>query len=295
MAIPDQPPAADPVAEHVAATEGEIQPPVPFVQGPPDGDQLEVKFGNPSPQMQIDVHDEDGHKVGTRSVKAEHLEQSVTHVHLWSGIDDAEHVEHTLSTQNDRILSMIARGLKPEHRKFAIAISELEQIVGVHTGGNSPSWVTSSDPELQAALAEHFDCPAGESTMLLTNGGRDALHAQHLGTSAQPAAFNYMALTASVTAPAATDTTLTGEITTAGGGLVRAQATYAHTAGTNTTTLTKTFTANGSDSLPVTLAQIGVLNASSSGTLGYHTALNATATLNVSGDNLTVTETITAG
>lgn len=293
MAIPDpQTPAEqDPVAAHIAET----QPAVPFVQGPPDGDQIEVKFGNPSPQMQIDVHDDDGKKIGTRSVKAEHLEQSTTVAHLWPGIDDAEHVEHTLSTQNDRILSMIARGLKAEHRKYAIAISELEQIVGVHTGGNSPAWVTSSDPELQAALAEHFDCPAGEPTMLLTNGGRDALHAQHLGTSAQPAAFNYMALTASATAPAATDTTLTGEITTAGGGLVRAQATYAHTTGTNTTTLTKTFTANGSDTLPVTLAQIGVLNASSSGTLGYHTALNATATLNVSGDNLTVTETVTAG
>lgn len=272
-----------------------IEPPVPFVQGPPDGGQIEVKFGNASPQMQVDVLDEDGKKIGTRSVPAKHLEHSVTAVHLWEGIDDAERVEHTLSTQNDRILGLIARGLRAEHRRFAVAISELEQIVAVHTGGASPRWVTSSDPDLQAALAEHFDCPPGEPTMLLTNGGRDALHAQHMGTSAQPASFNYMALTASTTAPAAGDTTLTGEITTAGGGLVRAQATYAHTAGTNTTTLTKTFTANGSDSLPVTIAQIGVFNASSSGTLGYHTALSATATLNVSGDNLTVTETVTAG
>jgi hypothetical protein len=131
--------------------------------------------------------------------------------------------------------------------------------------------------------------------MLLTTVGRDALHAQHLSTSAQPATFNYVALTASTVAPASGDTTLTGEITSAGGGLLRAQATYAHTAGTNTTTLTKTYTANGSDALPVTIAQIGVLNATSSGTLAYHTALSATATLSSIGDSLSVTETVTAG
>jgi hypothetical protein len=55
------------------------------------------------------------------------------------------------------------------------------------------------------------------------------------------------------------------------------------------------FTANGSDSLPVTISKLGVFNASSSGTLGYETLLNATATLTTSGDNVTVTHTITAG
>jgi hypothetical protein len=38
-----------------------------------------------------------------------------------------------------------------------------------------------------------------------------------------------------------------------------------------------------------------VLNAASVGTLGYETLLNATATLTVSGDNTTVTDTVTAG
>jgi hypothetical protein len=76
---------------------------------------------------------------------------------------------------------------------------------------------------------------------------------------------------------------------------VRAQATYAHTAGTNTSTLTKTFTANASDALPVTVAKIGVFNASSAGTMGYETLLNATATLTVAGDNVAITETVTAG
>lgn len=102
----------------------------------------------------------------------------------------------------------------------------------------------------------------------------------------------YMALTANSTAPAATDTTLTGEITTSGGGLVRKLATYAHTAGTNTYTLTGTFTANGSDSLPVTVAKIGTFNSITSGQMLHETLLSATATLSASGDALTITQTV---
>lgn len=128
---------------------------------------------------------------------------------------------------------------------------------------------------------------------MLTNAGRDLIAAAVYGTSAQPAAANYIALTANSGSPAAGDTTLTGEITTGGGGLIRAQATYAHTAGTATATLTKTFTANGSDSLPVTIAKIGVFNAASSGTMAHETLLAATATLSASGDACTITETIT--
>lgn len=130
---------------------------------------------------------------------------------------------------------------------------------------------------------------------LLVNAGRDAMHNQHLGTGAQPAAFNYMCLSANNTAASAASTTLPGEITTAGGGLLRKQATFAHSAGTNTSTLTATFTANGSDALPVIVAKIGVLNASTVGTLGYETLLGASATLSLSGDNVAITHTITAG
>lgn len=111
------------------------------------------------------------------------------------------------------------------------------------------------------------------------------------GTSA-PA--NYMALSTSATAPSASDTVLAGEITTGGGGLIRASATPAHTAGTNTYTLTKTFTVNGSDSVPVTIQKIGIFNAASSGTLVFETALTpTTATLSAVGDQLTITETVT--
>lgn len=257
-----------------------------------------VTFGNPNPQMTREIPViEDGEVVGVeyQTYPAPHLDVSTTVVEFWDGFDDPEFVDHTLSTDNDRMLVLIARGLDPDERKYAVGLLELEQIIGHHTGAMGSTWITSSDEDFARAAAKHFNVHLGEPQALLTNAGRDALHAQHLGTSAQPASLNYMALTANSSAAAAGDTTLTGEIATAGGGLVRAQATYAHTTGTNTSTLTKTFTANGSDSLPVTIAKMGIFNASSSGTLGYETLLNSTATLSASGDNVTITETVTAG
>lgn len=231
-----------------------------------------VRLGNPNPQE-------------------EYLNQSVTRIELWDGIDDPEFIDLTLSTENDRVLSMIGRSLKEEHRNYSVAIAELEQIMGVHSAGEAPTWVESDDPVLAEAVGSYFNCHVGEPLNILTTVGRDALHSQHMNTAAQPASFNYMALTANSTAVSAASTTLTAEIATGGGGLVRAQATYAHTGSATTTTLTKTFTANGSDSLSVTIAKIGIFNASSVGTLGYETLLSSTATLTVSGDNITVTWT----
>ena len=103
----------------------------------------------------------------------------------------------------------------------------------------------------------------------------------------------WMALTANVTAAGATDTTLPAEITTAGGGLIRKLGTYAHTAGVASYTITTVFTANGSDSLPVTVGKMGTFNSISSGTMAFETLLNATATLSLSGDQLTCTDTVT--
>lgn len=127
---------------------------------------------------------------------------------------------------------------------------------------------------------------------LILNAGVDTAHKNLFGTASADAQYNHMSLSANASAPAGSDTTLTGEILTAGGGLYPGQGTYAHTNGTTTSTLTKTFTANGSDSLPVTIAQIGMRNASAGGgTLGVKELLSATATLSVSGDALTVTYT----
>jgi GGDEF domain-containing protein len=253
-----------------------------------------VRLGNPNPQMQ--VRGEDGEKI---SVPAEHLNQSITRVDFVASSDPTSplneaHADRALSTQNDRVLSMIGRTLPKNLRRYALAVNEVEQIVAVHMGGDVPDWVAcDEDPDLEAAIAEHFGCARGEPTALITNGGRDLVLNASFGTAAQPAAANYMAVSANASAESAANTTLPGEITTAGGGLLRAQATYAHTAGTNTATLTKTFTANGSDSLPVTLAKIGVLNASSSGTLAVEKLLSSTAVLSASGDNVAITYTLT--
>jgi hypothetical protein len=103
----------------------------------------------------------------------------------------------------------------------------------------------------------------------------------------------FMAVTANSGAAAGGDTALTGEITTAGGGLIRKLSTYAHTAGVASYTLTTVYTANGSDALPVTIAKMGTFNSLTSGLMAFETLLNATATLSLSGDQLTVTDTVT--
>jgi hypothetical protein len=96
----------------------------------------------------------------------------------------------------------------------------------------------------------------------------------------------YIALSTDGDDPLAADTTLTGEI--ASGSLARALATYAHTDGTNTYTLTKVFTSDGS----VTVRKVGVFNAATDGTLVWAGTLDAEAVL-VSGDQVQITVTIT--
>jgi hypothetical protein len=148
-----------------------------------------------------------------------------------------------------------------------------------NTTGTTPvytidRWYVPGTPGGAAATT-----PSGTTGYTLISGGLPAF---------------FVGLTATAGAPASGDTTLSGEITTVGGGLIRKIAPTAHTAGTNTTTLTPVFTANGTDSLPVTIAKIGVSQSLLSAALQlFQTLLNATATLTASGDQLTITETIT--
>lgn len=125
-----------------------------------------------------------------------------------------------------------------------------------------------------------------------TNAGTDFQSRAMLDTASTGtgsyAAANYIALTENSTAPAAADTALTGELTASG--LQRQQGTYAHTSGTNTTTLTKTFTS--SDATARSIAKAGLLNASTAGTLAFTTAVPNPPSL-VSGDSLAVTWTFT--
>jgi hypothetical protein len=106
----------------------------------------------------------------------------------------------------------------------------------------------------------------------------------------------FIGISSTNAASVATDTTMAGEITTSGGGLIRAIATYAHSASATTYTLTNTFTANGTDSLPVTVYRDGVFTSMVSGsttTMMLETLLNASATFSLSGDNMALTHTIT--
>jgi len=100
----------------------------------------------------------------------------------------------------------------------------------------------------------------------------------------------YIGLTTDTGTPAVGDTTLASEITT--NGLQRALATFAHTGGTTTFTLAKTFTASGTFT---NVHKGGLFTAGTNaagGVLVADTNLNADATL-ASGDSIAVTWTWT--
>lgn len=103
---------------------------------------------------------------------------------------------------------------------------------------------------------------------------------------------NYMALSESTAAPVDADTTLAGELTAAGGGLIRKQSVYAHTTGASNYTLTAVFTCNASDGLPKTAAKMAVFNAASAGSMFVSNLIGSAPILAVVGDQTTVTETV---
>ena len=198
--------------------------------------------------------------------------------------------------------------------------------------GTKPAWIQSDVPQVAEEIGRHFGFdpekqpekfkrPAGWGREAVVGSGRGIAAAAsallsmqaflllvavslHIKTNAgvdllcrllgdtssngtgSYAPANYIGLTANSTAPAAGNTALTGEITT--GTLARAQATYAHTNGTNVFTLTKTFTSDQT----VSVAKIGVFNASTAGTMALTSLLNAPVSL-VSGDSFSVTHTVT--
>jgi len=79
--------------------------------------------------------------------------------------------------------------------------------------------------------------------------------------------------------------------------LIRKICPFAHTAGTNTYTLTPVFTANGTDTLPVTIAKMGtfvsLIASDVTDTMFHEDLISPTATLSASGDNLTISLTVT--
>jgi hypothetical protein len=122
-----------------------------------------------------------------------------------------------------------------------------------------------------------------------TNAGRDFQCRVMADTASNGtgsyAPSNYIGLSTDAGAPAAGDTTLTAELT--GGTLNRAQASYAHTNGTASYTLIKTFT---SDRI-ATVTKYGVFNALSGGTMVFEQALSESVPLKV-GDTVQIVDTI---
>lgn len=145
-----------------------------------------------------------------------------------------------------------------------------------HKPNEVHAWITRADGTREdLGIAEN----------LRTNAGAD-WQAAVMGGDTQPASAQYIALTTNATAPAAGDTTLTGEINS--GGLARAEGAYTHTNGTTSYKITKTFTATASHTA---VAKAGLFNASSSGTMVFETLLASTATLAID-DTLTIEWTV---
>lgn len=128
---------------------------------------------------------------------------------------------------------------------------------------------------------------AGRSWQALIMGDGSGSHPDTSGApgTGSYAPADYLGLTADDTPPAAEDTTLASEI--GAGTLARAQAVFAHTNGTDTYTLTRTFTSDQS----VELNKIGVFTASSGGVMAFEEIIDPSAPLE-SGDQVAFTATI---
>ena len=100
----------------------------------------------------------------------------------------------------------------------------------------------------------------------------------------------YMALTENASAASASNTSLTGELTT--GGASRALATYAHTGGTSTYTMAKTFSISASFPAIHRGALFTASDTTAAGVMVFEAVLSADANV-IAGDSLAVTATIT--
>jgi hypothetical protein len=163
-----------------------------------------------------------------------------------------------------------------------VASAYIGQIVVAEESTNAPVHATISSNTTSVLTVDAWrngDDSAGNTPGTTAN--------YHILAGNAPA--RYIALTENASAASASDTALTGEITT--GGCGRALGTYAHTLGANTLTLTKTFSV--SSTFPaIHKAGLFQVSTASSSLLSFETVLNADANV-ISGDSLQVTWTIT--
>lgn len=226
----------------------------------------------------------------------------VEHHHSYGEISPAgrrraSHDDVTVTRVLNPLLSHTTTLDVPDDRTVEQLVGEVEHL-WPHHSTEAPGFVLCDDRDVQRAVENLFGLKAPKGpTALLLNTGRDWLSQQTFGTAVAAATNQgkYIGVTANSAAAAAADMSLPGEITTASGGLIRTAGVVAHTTAASTTTVTVTLTANGNDTLPVTLAKAwlakGVTPTAGDGL--FETLLSTTATLSAVGDAVTITWTIT--
>lgn len=138
-----------------------------------------------------------------------------------------------------------------------------------------------------------WDTPVGQLDVadVLTQSGRDWMHAQvYTNSGAGSQGANYMALSTNTSGTAATDSTLTGELTTSD--MKRVQVTPTHSASSSTTSFAYTFTATTTQS---GIQKGALMNASSTTTYTMAHEGTFTATTLQPNDQLAFSVTTSLG
>jgi hypothetical protein len=184
-----------------------------------------------------------------------------------------------------RLLAAVVALLKPAPASLGDAVV-LQRARGVIEHRRPRRWLSDGSPDPSSYEL------VGEPEVVwnvITNAGRDFLHVQGYGSSGLGAnGLNYIGLSNDVVSENAASTTLSNEI--AANGLSRAQGTVNHVAGTNTTTIGKTFTCATAQQ---SARKAALFTAASNGTMNH--VLGFTPRTLEPGDTLTVTFTITLG
>lgn len=89
----------------------------------------------------------------------EPLGNTTTDVSMAPYYNDAEEAELALSTNNDRVLSMIGRELALEDRRFALGVKDIEDLWWGNHSNDPPEWIESDDEDFARVLAAHFSSP----------------------------------------------------------------------------------------------------------------------------------------
>lgn len=128
-----------------------------------------------------------------------------------------------------------------------------------------------------------------ESYNLILNAGRVQLHTFCYGTAARANGFNYIGLTNDAAAPAAGDTSLTGELTLDGLGRTQGIVTLP-TGASNITVITKIFTYTG---VSQGVQKTALFDSAAGGVMNHE--ITFTPRTLVTNDTLSVSFTITLG